>query len=932
MNGDDPPRSEIGSNADPDQTQTLFRASTSVVQGSPLPVKIGAYRIIRLLGEGGMGRVYLAEQERPRREVALKVIKPGYATPEMLRRFEQESQVLGRLHHPGIAQIYEASTADEGLGDQPFFAMEFVSGRPLPDYLRGHGIKTRGRVELMVKVCEAVHHAHRRGIIHRDLKPNNILVDHAGQPKILDFGVARITDSDAHATRQTSVGELIGTLAYMSPEQVLADPLELDTRSDVYALGVILYELLTGRLPYAAERRQVHEIVLAIRAEEPSPLSSIDRSLRGDLDTIVGKALEKDKTRRYSSAAELGADLNRFLTDEPIVARPPSAVYQLQKFARRHKPVVLGIVAVFIVLAAGAIASTLLAIRASREQKLAIAGKLQADQARALAEQREKEAEAARRLAEKNRAEAERQTIAAETARRNESLQTRVAEAQALEARRQGERAENNFTMARDAVDRYLTKVSDSPELTARGLEGLRRQLLGTARDFYQQFVTAHASDPRVQLDLGQALFRLANLDVVIGENAEAEQSLLKAIAVFESLHKADPAAAKPVEDIVGALNSLGLLYDMTNRIEKADETFARGAKLQEEWDRTHTPSAAGRLIFGNIYDNWANAYGRRDPALSLKYHLKAFELREQAAASDPANEEFQTSFLKSNVNLVFYYGTARQPAKALPYAEAGVRIAERLSSAHPGDADRQYQVSGALNNLAGVYALLGRLSDSRDAHRRARDLREPLYREHPTVVEYAIALAGSYVNLAELEERFENPSGSLDLAAKSIDILKSVLEREPRQAVARFSLRYAYLWRARDLSDLGRYADAVTAWDSAITYDDFKDTGLRAGRILAIAQLGRCGDAAKDSAEVLAAQKISGDAYYDLARAKSVCATSDSDVLQVMDLLKNAAAAGFFGDAANLRQLSKDATLVRVRSIAPFREWFEVLNRDSVQ
>jgi tetratricopeptide (TPR) repeat protein len=928
--GDESPPAGAPGSGDREQTQTFLGEPVFVEQSRQLPVKIGAYRIIRLLGEGGMGRVYLAEQERPRREVALKVIQPGFASPEMLRRFEQESQVLGRLHHPGIAQIYEASTANEGFGAQPYFAMEFVSGQPLPDYARTHGIKTRGRVELMVKVCEAVHHAHQRGIIHRDLKPNNILVDESGQPKILDFGIARVTDSDAHATRQTSVGELIGTLAYMSPEQVLADPLDLDTRSDVYALGVILYEFLTGRLPYSPDRRQVHEVVIAIREEDPKPLSSIDRGLRGDLDTIASKALEKDKTRRYSSAADLGADLNRYLRDEPIIARPPSAVYQLQKFARRHKPVVAGIVAVFVALVAGAITSTVQAVRASRAEKLAIAGKVQADQSRALAEQRQKEAEEARSLAERNRAEAERQTAAAETARRNESLQRRVAEQQTLEARRQGERAEVNFTMARDAVDRYLTKVSDSPELKARGLEGLRRQLLGTARDFYQQFVSARASDPRVQLELGQALFRLGNLDISINESAEAEQSLVKAIGVLVDLHNADPAAAKPFEDLIGALNSLGLLYDTTNRIEKADQTFARGVKLQEDWNRAHTPSAVDRLMIGNLYDNWANAYGRRDPALSLKYHLRAFEFREQAAASDPSNEDFQSALLKSNVNLTFYYGGAREPAKALPYAEAGVRIAESLNKAHPGDADRQHDVGGAANNLGGVYALLGRLSDSRDTHRRARDLREALYREHPTVVEYAITLASSDVNLAELEERFENPAGSLELAAKAMDILKSVLEREPRQAIARFSLRYAYFWQARDFSDLGRYADALAAWDSAIRYDDFKDTGLRAGRLLAMAQLSRCDDAAKESSEVLASEKISGDAYFDLARAKSVCATAALDPSQVMDLLKKSAAAGFFGDAANLRQLDKDPTLVRVRSSPEFREWSEAFQRAS--
>jgi tetratricopeptide (TPR) repeat protein len=285
-------------------------------------------------------------------------------------------------------------------------------------------------------------------------------------------------------------------------------------------------------------------------------------------------------------------------------------------------------------------------------------------------------------------------------------------------------------------------------------------------------------------------------------------------------------------------------------------------------------------------------------------------------------NEDFQIALLKSDVNLTFQYGGARQSDKALPYAEAGVRIAERLSSAHPGEADRQYELSSSFNNLAAVYALLGRLNDSRDAHRRARDLRETLYREHPSVVEYAIAFAASNVNLAELEERFENPTGSLDLAAKAVDLLKPVLEREPRQAVARFSLRYAYFWQARDFSDLGRHTDAITAWDSAMLYDDFKDTGLRAGRALAIAQLGRCDDAAKESSEVLAAERVSGDAYFDLARVKAVCAMSDSDVSLAMDFLEKAGTAGFFGEAANVLRLGKDVTLARVRMIPRFREW----------
>jgi eukaryotic-like serine/threonine-protein kinase len=334
------------------------------------PGTIGRYRILRLLGEGGMGAVYEAEQENPQRTVALKVIRAGYADAEVLRRFENETRALGRLQHAGIAQIYDAGTAETPLGRQPYFAMELVRGQALLRYCDEHKLDVRERLELAAKVCDAVQHAHQRGLIHRDLKPANILVDESGQPKILDFGIARLTDSDAQATRQTSVGQIIGTLAYMSPEQVSGDPDEVDTRSDVYALGVVLYELLAGKAPYATGR-QVHEAVRAIREEEPTRLSSLKRTLRGDVETIVAKALEKDKARRYASAAELAADIRRHLHDEPIVARPASTAYQIQKFARRNKVLVGGIAAVFVVLVLGIVASTREAVLARRAQKKA---------------------------------------------------------------------------------------------------------------------------------------------------------------------------------------------------------------------------------------------------------------------------------------------------------------------------------------------------------------------------------------------------------------------------------------------------------------------------------------------------------------------------------------------------------------------------------
>jgi serine/threonine protein kinase len=340
----------FASDPSPDSTISLASGPTSI------PAKIGRYRIVRLLGEGGMGSVYQAEQEQPRRLVALKLIKPGWANAETLRRFAQESEALGRLQHPGIAQIYEADTAETGSGPQPYFAMEFVRGRSLLSYADQCELVASQRLELMVKVCEAIDHAHQRGIIHRDLKPGNILVDENGNPKILDFGVARIHDSAFETNPQTSVGQLVGTLPYMSPEQLLADPAQLDTRSDIYALGVILYELLAGKRPYESDRKLLPEAMRSCAAGDALPLGSVNRSFSGDIEVIVQKALDKDRNCRYATAAMLAEDLKRYLRDEPIMARPSSPAYRLRKFVRRHRLLTLGWATAFLALVLGDLA------------------------------------------------------------------------------------------------------------------------------------------------------------------------------------------------------------------------------------------------------------------------------------------------------------------------------------------------------------------------------------------------------------------------------------------------------------------------------------------------------------------------------------------------------------------------------------------------
>jgi tRNA A-37 threonylcarbamoyl transferase component Bud32 len=362
---------------DPTRTQGTDPTKLSHTQlhsHTELPERIGEYRIRALIGHGGMGAVYEAEQDRPKRTVALKVIRSSSLSPALSRRFELEAELLGRLQHPGIAHIYEAGVAVSGGHSQPFFAMELIQGQRLDAYLDSKRCSTQQRLELLAKVCDAVQHAHQKGVIHRDLKPGNILVDVTGQPKVVDFGLARAVASEVESAH-TEVGAFLGTLPYMSPEQVSGDPSSLDTRSDVYSLGVILYEILAGRLPYAVRRAAIHEAIRVIREEEPASLSSTDRKLRGDIEAIVGKALEKDKDRRYASAAELGADIRRFLKDEPITAAPPNAGHRLWRSAKRHRGFVAAAMVILTTLSLGLVLTLREARRAERAEEAALAEK-----------------------------------------------------------------------------------------------------------------------------------------------------------------------------------------------------------------------------------------------------------------------------------------------------------------------------------------------------------------------------------------------------------------------------------------------------------------------------------------------------------------------------------------------------------------------------
>lgn len=354
-----------------------------------LPHKIANFRIIGICGSGGMGTVYEAEQDSPRRRVALKVIQASNMREGLLRRFKRETEILGRLQHPGIAQVYDAGEYERDGGRYPYYAMEFIDGDSILEFARRQKLSIDDRVELFRKVCEAMQYAHEHGVVHRDIKPDNVLVHRphgttsvtgpsVAQPKILDFGVAQLTDPDLAVTMATGTGQLIGSIPYMSPEQAAADGRTIDHRADVYSLGVLLFEMLAGKLPYDVLHRPLPEAIKKILHGDPDKLGSTDPGLRGDLETMVGKCLEKDADRRYQSVTTLLGDLELYAQHKPITARPPSTWYQISKFAKRHRAVVGGTCATLLASFIGMIIAIVFALRASDNEELANANQAQA--------------------------------------------------------------------------------------------------------------------------------------------------------------------------------------------------------------------------------------------------------------------------------------------------------------------------------------------------------------------------------------------------------------------------------------------------------------------------------------------------------------------------------------------------------------------------
>ncbi len=481
-------------------------------------------------------------------KVAVKVIKPGMDTREVIARFEAERQALAMMEHPNIARVLDAGTTESG---HPYFVMELVRGVSITEYCRKNDLATRELLELFADVCHAVQHAHHKGIIHRDLKPSNILITlHDGKPvpKVIDFGVAKALNQQlTQRTLFTAYGQMVGTPQYMSPEQAEMSGLGVDTRSDVYSLGVLLYELLTGTTPFDSHRLRnaaLAEMVRIIREEEPPRPSTrvstatanatvlakhrgvdprrLAQELRGELDWIVMKAIEKDRNRRYATANGLVADLNRYLNNEAVSACPPSTRYRFQKFARRNRALLATAAGIGAVLLVCATLSTVTAFRAWNAQEVATSRLESETAARTEAELARQDESNQRRNAERARDRARKAELAAKDAL------NRAVSAEQL--------AQANFKKARTTVDQYLTTVSENQLLTVPGVQPLRQELLDLARSFYEHFVADRKADRELRAGLASTYLRLGNLELDLRHSEQAKLYHSKARDGFDAL------------------------------------------------------------------------------------------------------------------------------------------------------------------------------------------------------------------------------------------------------------------------------------------------------------------------------------------------------------------------------------------------------------
>jgi eukaryotic-like serine/threonine-protein kinase len=703
---------------------------------------IGPYKLLQQIGEGGFGLVYMAEQEKPvRRTVALKIIKPGMDTSQVVARFESERQALALMDHPNIAKVLDAGATDSG---HPYFVMELVKGVPITEFCDNNHLLPEDRLKLFIDVCHAIQHAHQKGVIHRDIKPTNVMVTlHDGVPvvQVIDFGVAKATvQTMTERTLFTAYGQMVGTPVYMSPEQAEMSSLDVDTRTDVYSLGVLLYELLTGTTPLELERLRkagYGELQRMIREEEPprpsTRLSSLKGSatilagnrgldvkrlvnlLSGDLDWIVMKALEKDRNRRYDTPGNFAEDVERYLRHEAIVARPASTAYKLKIFAERNRAAVMTAVVVVAAVLAGTALAAWQAVRATRAEAEALAALGETERARA--------AESDQR----QRAEANEQ----------KALEAAAAE------RQQRDLAKARFRMAREAVDQYHTRVSESPELRARGLEKLRTQLLEAATRFYDKFAHEESGDPDVQAERGLAFGRLANLDADIGHQTQAEQASQEALKILAQLAGQFPKEPRYKQELAQTHRQAGELDIRAGRFDKSSKAFHEAIDLQRQLVVAHPDEPEYQADLADTLTHLGRWSTKQRDAWK-----EGTTLARRLVAAHGEVRRYRIVLVTLLNNMGFFHQTFSQDTEAIRWLEEGLPLARGLANTFPDDLEARQCLFAVTTNLALSYQRTGHLDQADPLLQQSVALAQRSAAEHPLVPALQISVLTAYDRL----------------------------------------------------------------------------------------------------------------------------------------------------------------------------------------